>query len=33
MEERILSRSETSGRSDDNLDALKKRFVTYMEST
>jgi len=30
---RILKRGETSGRSDDNEEALKKRFNTYREST
>lgn len=32
-EARILERSKTSGRSDDNLEALRKRFRTYEEST
>ena len=27
--ERIMKRSETSGRSDDNMDSLKLRFNTY----
>lgn len=26
---RILERAKTSGRSDDNLESLKKRFATY----
>jgi len=30
---RILKRSETSGRSDDNLESLKKRFNTYINET
>lgn len=30
---RILKRGETSGRSDDNAEALKKRFNTYRDST
>lgn len=30
---RILKRGETSGRSDDNMESLKKRFNTYVEST
>mmetsp|Transcript_38817 Transcript_38817/g.34506 ORF Transcript_38817/g.34506 Transcript_38817/m.34506 type:complete len:88 (+) Transcript_38817:126-389(+) len=29
MEKRILERAKTSGRSDDNIEALKKRFDTY----
>ena len=33
MEGRILKRSETSGRSDDNIEAIKKRFVTYSNET
>merc|ERR1712002_110020 len=30
---RIMKRSETSGRSDDNLESLKKRFNTYVNET
>ena len=30
---RIIERSKTSGRSDDNLETLKKRFVTFNEIT
>ena len=30
---RILKRSETSGRSDDNIESLKKRFQTYTNET
>jgi UMP-CMP kinase len=30
---RLLKRGETSGRSDDNLESIKKRFVTYKAET
>ncbi|CAM9515055.1 unnamed protein product [Phaeothamnion confervicola] len=33
MEARLLTRGETSGRSDDNADAIRKRFHTYKDST
>jgi thymidylate kinase len=33
MEQRLLKRGETSGRSDDNADSIRKRFKTYVEST
>lgn len=33
MEQRLLTRGETSGRSDDNLEAIRKRFKTHVEST
>lgn len=33
MTARILSRAKTSGRSDDNLAALKKRFATHRENS
>jgi len=33
MEARLLKRGESSGRSDDNAEAIKKRFLTYVEST
>lgn len=33
LEERVLERGKTSGRSDDNIDALRKRFKTYSEQT
>jgi len=33
LEERILERAKTSGRSDDNLDSFKKRIKTYEEET
>ena len=30
MQERLLKRGETSGRSDDNLESIQKRFDTFM---
>ena len=33
MEERLLKRGQTSGRTDDNPDSIRKRFQTYVEST
>jgi UMP-CMP kinase len=33
MEKRILGRSKTSGRSDDNPDCMKKRFETFKRQT
>eukprot|EP00474_Spongospora_subterranea_P009356 CRZ09814.1 hypothetical protein [Spongospora subterranea] len=33
MEQRLLSRSEISGRADDNIESIRKRFITYQEST
>jgi UMP-CMP kinase len=33
MESRLLKRGETSGREDDNLESIKKRFHTYVEQT
>ncbi|GLE00747.1 hypothetical protein PINS_up009535 [Pythium insidiosum] len=33
MEERLLERGKTSGRTDDNAEAIRKRFRTYIEST
>jgi len=33
LQERILSRGETSGRTDDNLVSAKKRFDTFVEQT
>jgi hypothetical protein len=33
MERRLLARGADSGRSDDNLEAIRKRFVTHREST
>lgn len=33
MEKRIMERAKTSGRSDDNPEAIKKRFQTYQDET
>lgn len=33
MISRILERSKTSGRNDDNIESLKKRFVTFASET
>lgn len=33
MEERLLERGKTSGRSDDNIEAIRKRFKTYVEES
>ncbi|KAI0303452.1 UMP-CMP kinase [Multifurca ochricompacta] len=33
MLKRLLKRGETSGRDDDNIESIKKRFVTYRETT
>ncbi len=33
MEKRILKRAESSGRVDDNPEAIKKRFETYIKET
>ena len=33
MLERLLERGKTSGRNDDNIESIKKRFITYEEST
>ncbi|KAG6869002.1 UMP-CMP kinase [Termitomyces sp. T159_Od127] len=33
MEKRLLVRSKTSGREDDNLESIKKRFRTYKNDT
>ncbi|GAM89192.1 hypothetical protein ANO11243_072290 [Dothideomycetidae sp. 11243] len=33
MEKRLLKRGETSGRSDDNLESIKKRFKTFEETS
>merc|ERR1712176_1710626 len=33
LEQRLLKRGETSGRSDDNLETIRKRFKTYMDET
>ena len=33
MEERLLKRGETSGRTDDNIESIRKRFRTYIDDT
>jgi UMP-CMP kinase len=33
MEKRLLNRGKTSGRSDDNLESIKKRFKTFVETS
>jgi UMP-CMP kinase len=33
MEVRLIERGRTSGRSDDNLESIRKRFKVYLEST
>jgi UMP-CMP kinase len=33
LEKRLLSRGETSGRSDDNIESIRKRFKTYIGET
>lgn len=33
LQDRLLTRGETSGRTDDNIETAKKRFKTYVEST
>lgn len=33
LEERLLARGATSGRSDDNVEAIRKRFATHHEAT
>ena len=33
MTKRIMERAKTSGRVDDNMESLKKRFVTFREDT
>jgi len=33
MEKRLLKRGETSGRIDDNIESIKKRFRTFLEDT
>ena len=33
MQERLLNRGKTSGRSDDNLESIKKRFKTFEETS
>ena len=33
MQERLLNRGKTSGRSDDNAESIKKRFRTFEETS
>ncbi|KAJ3237094.1 hypothetical protein HDU81_009974 [Chytriomyces hyalinus] len=33
LEERLLKRGETSGRADDNLETIKKRFRTFVDTS
>jgi UMP-CMP kinase len=33
MEERLLNRGKTSGRADDNIESIKKRFRTFIETS
>lgn len=33
MQERLLKRGETSGRSDDNAESIKKRFRTFVDTS
>jgi len=33
MQERLLERAKTSGRADDNLETIKKRFDTFQSSS
>eukprot|EP00927_Polykrikos_kofoidii_P012632 TRINITY_DN15463_c0_g1_i1.p1 TRINITY_DN15463_c0_g1~~TRINITY_DN15463_c0_g1_i1.p1 ORF type:complete len:462 (+),score=86.35 TRINITY_DN15463_c0_g1_i1:70-1455(+) len=33
MEERLINRGKTSGRSDDNIETIRKRFVTFKEES
>ena len=33
MQDRLMKRAETSGRSDDNIETIKKRFTTFTESS
>lgn len=33
MEERLLERGKTSGRSDDNAESIRKRFRTFVETS
>ena len=33
LEQRLLSRGRSSGRTDDNAKSAKKRFRTYVETT
>lgn len=33
MEKRLLHRGETSGRADDNMESIKKRFRVFVETS
>lgn len=33
MQQRLLNRGKTSGRSDDNAESIKKRFRTFVETS
>ena len=33
LEQRLLKRGETSGRADDNIETIKKRFKTFIEAS
>lgn len=33
MEKRLIKRGETSGRTDDNIESIKKRFKTFVETS
>ena len=33
LEKRLLNRGKTSGRSDDNVESIKKRFKTFEETS
>ena len=33
MEERLMERGKTSGRADDNIETIKKRFTTFVETS
>lgn len=33
MQERLMQRGKTSGRADDNLESIKKRFKTFIDTS
>ena len=33
MQDRLLNRGKTSGRADDNVESIKKRFKTFVETS
>ena len=33
LQERLLDRGKTSGRSDDNIESIKKRFRTFVDTS